>query len=242
MVEVVRRRLIESTGNEHPFGINEYYYLVQGVDLRSEKEKQKSPQQVKINVGAEEEFRLANPLISLAGAWGMPGHIGMGDALLPKTINGKDFVYIAGGGMRVDDLTRNPEKAQALSVDDFEVLEKMMNERNKAQKEVRDLRKEQEIILKEISDNPDKKSSLEIKIETIDNKIKAIEDGKNKKAKEADNDQAPVVAITRPLPGYEAFKAGTVFEHSIVLQNVTPLELGIFLNGINEFSRNPYLG
>jgi CRISPR type IV-associated protein Csf2 len=225
---IVRRALVEVTGEDKPFTLDEFYMLVQGVDTAQILTKEASETGL---VEEENELRQTNPFISLFGRWGLPGHLAIGDAI-PDSDQGS-VMYLTGNGCRADEFERKPEQVNFLSSEDKSRLVEILRKDALAQKDInamKDRIKEIKKSMKTLSD-PEKDEAKN----SISNLEASIQEAKSAKAGAAES-------IKRPLDGYECIAPGTRMSHKMVVSNATEIELGLFIHSLAEFSRDPRMG
>lgn len=209
-----------------PFDIATSYMLTQGVDITNTMNSQKSAG----NIGLEEPLRALNPLLSLFGAWSLPGHTGVSD-LIPTT---PGSVFTAGGGVRTNDFIRDPKQIQFLSPEDAEKLQQIILDDSATASEVGELKKEISELKAKMRDSRDKevKASIQEEINHIDAMIKVKKESKS----------GATETIQRPLEGYEAIVPGTVMQHRLPLTMVNAMEMALFLESLATYAKNPIIG
>lgn len=210
--------------SEPMFGLDAQYMLRQGVDVTGKVVGEKSAG----TIDKESNLRLANPMLSLFGRWKLPGHSCVG-GLFPAN---NDCLMVDGKGARTNDFIREPERIKFLDSDSQAQLMKLVEQDAQASIDMKPI--EEKITLlkasrKETSDK-DAKNSINEDIKELESQIKDIK--ANKKTE----------AIQRPLDGYEAIRPGTELDNQIVLEGVNEFELGLFLQTLAEFARNPRIG
>lgn len=228
-VDVIRRATMEAQGTQHPFGLDAFYMLVQGVDTT-----QKVISESNGLIEEEEQLRAANPFLSLFGRWKLPGHIGIGDAI-PMADDTNHVMYVTGTGARVNEWDRSPENIQYLAPEDHERLKKVLIEDALAAKDIKQMKDEIDALKKQIrskSLDEDESKSASQEIERLEQEITAAKSAKSGASE----------SIQRPLDGYECIAPQTVMSNKIVLTNATDIELGLFIHALAEFSRDPRLG
>ena len=223
---VVRRAESLRTGQEKPFSLETHYMLTQGVDVTNKTVDEK----IAGLVSNEGELRAANPFLSLFGRWRLPAHVGIGNGIPSE----KDVVFMEGKGARCNDFLRSPEEICTLNEKDIKRLNKMLLEdgivsgaTKEIDNEIRQLKKQR------------RESNDEAEITQLNAALKEREKTR-KETKAAKSGSRE--SIQRPLDGYEAIIPGTVLDHKMILQNVDETELGLYLAGLREFARKPYVG
>jgi hypothetical protein len=230
--DIVRTKVIEESGNPTPFSIMTHYYLTLGGVKDSEPEKRH-------DITRTETLRTENPLISLFGAstpW-LASKLMVGHAI-PSYPLSQPFVI---PGVRSNDFARNPEQLKFLPPDDVGLMleEALLNQqRSHLKQELATLEKS---IKKRDSEKnspnhqklPDDGSGppLEERIEQIQQEIQEI----NEKSQFT-------VSVGMPLSGYEAIPQNTQMTQRIILRNVTPVELSLFLQALDQFALDPIIG
>jgi CRISPR type IV-associated protein Csf2 len=212
--------------NQGPvFDLAEHYMLRQGVDITGNVVKEKSAG----TIDKESPLRSENPFISLFGRWRLSGHCSV-SGLYP--IN-NDCLVVDGKGARSNDFIRTPERIGLLTPQEQEKLQKILEDDASASLEITPINEQIKTLKKAIklTTEADEKMKLQHEIDAMQQQITQVKN--NKSTREA---------IQRPLDGYEAIKPGTVFNHEIILQNVTEDELGLFLEALAEFTRSPKIG
>lgn len=231
-VAVVRRALAEHLGTETPLDLDTVYMLTQGVDTG-----QKLIAESKNGglIEEEQQLRDANPLLSLLGRWGLPGHLGMGDAFIDYERSPETVTYLTGTGARTNDWARNADAIQYISKEDRTRLKKILVDDAIAAKDANALKDKLTALKKELrAVKADKAEHTRVsaEIEEVKSEIESVQSSKAG-AKES---------IQRPLDGYEVIARGVVMNQKTVLTQVTPLELGLFIHALAEFSREPLVG
>ena len=207
------------------FSLDEHYMLRQGVDISGETIKERSAG----TIDKESSLREANPFLSLFGRWKIAGHLGV-YGLHPLS---NDCLMVDGKGARSNDFIRTPERIGLLSSDDQAKLQLLLEQDAVASLEMEPIKAKVKELKKEIKNTSEisERDAINVQIEELEQQQKAIKD--NKISREA---------IQRPLDGYEMVKPGTSFEHQMILQNSTADELGLFIESLAEFARNPQVG
>ncbi|KXS55435.1 MAG: CRISPR type aferr-associated protein csf2 [Marinobacter sp. T13-3] len=223
---LVRRAVIQATGEETPWSVDTHYMLTQGVDTTNQTLNEK----VAGAIGVENDLRDENPFLSLFGRWKLPGHLGIDNAL-PRHQN---CVYVEGKGARSNDFNRDPDQVKFLSVEEAKRLKDVLEQDALAAEEAGDIDGQIRQLKKDISALTDKDEKAE-----VNEQIKALE-AKKKAVKSAKAGSQE--SIQRPIEGFEAIQPGTTMDHRMLVQNATDLELGLFLACLRELARNPVVG
>ena len=213
-------------GDDAPvFSISEHYMLRQGVDITGEVVKEKSAG----TINKESGLRALNPFISLFGRWRLSGHTGV-FGLHPVN---PDCLMVDGKGARSNDFIRSPERIGLLSKEEQTKLQQLLEEDALASLEMGPLNDKIKEIKKslKLTSETSERDKLSQEIESLQQEVKAIKGNKTNRE-----------AIQRPLDGYEVIKPGTIFEHEILLQNTNDDELGLFIETMAEFTRDPRIG
>ena len=223
---LVRRAVIQNTGEQTPWSVDTHYMLTQGVDTTNKTLAEKTSGAI----GVEKPLREENPLLSLFGRWKLPGHLGIDNAIPENT----DCLYVEGRGARSNDFNRDPDQIQFLDADEATRLKRMLEQDALAAEETGDLDDQIKVLKKDVRglDDDDEKKEIQEQIKALEALKKAV-----KLAKDGSQE-----SIQRPIEGFEAIQPGTRMQHRMLLQNATDLELGLFLACLREFSRNPYVG
>ena len=231
------------TSNGERLTLAQHFALAQGVDITKKDDSDETAIEEGVDTSAKLEsfhagavdasvaLRKSNPFISLWGRWGLSGHASVGN-LYP--IN-DDCVGEFGGGFRSVMFERNTDLIGYLESEEVSELEVMLQAQTDASQQVQPVKaqiKTLEKSLKSLDDN-DAIEKVREKIAALKAQIEAIKTGKKAGTKES---------IRRPLENFEAFVAGCEFTHRMAVQAASDEELGLFLAGLQVFSRNPYLG
>lgn len=219
----IRENLIERTGNEKPFGRNQHYLLTTGGNLSKGQQDASARDPMR-----DQKIRAQNPLLSLFGA-GNPfvsGRISIGHALPFEPIK-VDVI----GGVRTDDLVRNPENLDYLSVesiDGFYQTTLLNAEKSKLKAALSKTKIRSKMTDEEKSAVIDKQKQLSSEIEAIENELTDI--------------GSSTVSNQLPLDGYEVMPIGTQLAHQISIRNGTVDEIGLFLHALENYARDPIIG
>lgn len=225
--DLVREAVIGNTGNEKPFSLDTHYMLTQGVDTTNLIKNEKTSGYIH----KEKGLREANPLLSLYGRWKLAGHLSLGDLIPLK--NNDETLFIHGAGARTDDFSTDSAQAQFLSPEDLVRLDKILNDDLASQKDVAGLKDQVKELNKSMKGlTAEKRKNINETINAINLEIDEV------KATKSGSEES----IQRPLDGYEAIVPGTEMSHKMVIGNGSELEIGLFLETLQRFSENPYLG
>ncbi|MGI9293357.1 MAG: hypothetical protein ACR2PS_05185 [Pseudomonadales bacterium] len=227
-VAVIQRAVVNATGEETPFSMDQFYMVNQGVDTANITEVKKD---APIVIEKEAQLRASNPFISLFGRWQFAGHLGVSDAF-PNDAS-ETVMYVTGNGARVNEWTRSPEAINLIHPEDRARVKKVLVDDALAQKDVAVLKKQQKEHAKaRRGADSETRADINQTIEDLENQMKKIKKSKAG-AKES---------IQMPLPGYECIAPGVEMSQKMMLTNGTELELGLLLHSLVEFSRDPRLG
>lgn len=213
----------EKTGESHPFSVDDHFLLAQGLLPRDAKGFAPGV------VDADKVLREKNPFLSLFGCWGMESKLSVSNAI---ALSGDSWGEM-GQGVRSDIFTRTPSLVDELSHSEKEVLALYKTEQSESSKSIEPIKKEIASLKRAYrSASSSEREEIGAKINESEAQIKEIKEGK---AGHKDS-------ILRPLPGYEAFYSGAEFEHKMILRGATEVELGLLLNALAQFAREPILG
>lgn len=227
---VIRRAITKATGDDKPFTLDDIYMLVQGVDTSKSKNVDNESSENGL-VEEENSLRRSNPFLSLFGRWGLPGHLSIGDAIPDN--DQASVMYLTGNGCRVDEFDRNPEQVNFLSTDDKSRLVDILRQDAFAQKDINTMKDSIKEIKKSMKDmGESEKAGAKSNIVNIEGKIQEAKSAKSGASE----------SIKRPLDGYECIAPGTQMTHKMVVTNATVIELGLFIESLAEFSRDPRMG
>jgi hypothetical protein len=182
-------------------------------------------------IDAHKEIRAANPALSVLGRWKLPSKIGVGNAF---PLNNDCFAMYGQGARRIM-FEVDPELVDDLEDSDQKRLKDLLAWQTEASESKTDIKSQIRDLTKKLksSESPAEKNVLRDQIEALNNAQTALNKGEMSEG---------ATGIRRPLPGYEAFNAGTKFSQSITLNNVTKVEAGLFIAALVKFSRSPFLG
>ena len=206
------------------YDLDTQYMLRQGVDVTGKVVQEKSAG----TIDKETDLRMSNPLLSLFGRWKLPGHCCVG-GLFPEN---NDCLMVDGKGARTNDFIRQPERVQLLDADSQKKLLELIEKDAQASIEMKPIEEEIASLKNAKRSTSDKaeKANLDTRIKELEQEIKSI-----KKSKKTET-------IQRPLDGFEAIAPATLLDNEIVLECVNDYELGLFLQTLSEFARNPRIG
>lgn len=205
--------------------LNQHFMMAQGVDIAGTAQAFGGG-----DIDASVAVREANPFISLWGRWGLGGHMSVGN-LYPIQ---DDCVGEFGGGNRSVMFERNTDLLNYLSESEVGDLNRILKEQSQSSEDIKPLKAQIQTLTKSLRALEDAESVAKVKekIAALESQISGIKDDK----------EGPRESIRRPIDTYEAFVAGCEFNHRFAVQCANEVELGLFLDALYEFSRNPYLG
>lgn len=229
-LSVIRNALQKAEGCTHPFSVDEVFMLVQGIDTTQALSKEASQPGL---IEEECALRKANPFLSLFGRWGLPGHISIGDAV-PIKNDLRPVIYVTGNGVRTNDWARNASQITFLDADNQARLKQILIDDSAASKDIAVQKAQIAELKKELrtEKDQDRRAEFNAQIAQIEAEIES-----SKEAKEGSKE-----TLQRPLDGYEVIAPWTEMTNKIVAANVTPIDLGLFIESIAEFSRDPRVG
>lgn len=229
--EVIRRANILANGEDAQFSCDETYMIIQGVDTTKELMAESKTSGL---VEEELALRKTNPFLSLFGRWGVAGHWGIHDLMIAPEFAEKAVVYVNGNGARTNIWARTPEKILNLSAEDRKRVSRILIDDQLKAKDIVASKDEIALLKKQLraAATAEEKTSIQEQIGQLETDIDTA-----KSAKEGATE-----SIQRPLEGYECIAPGTVFSHSMVASNVTPIEMGLLIETLAEFSRDPRVG
>ena len=221
---IVQTSADKETG-QAPFTLDQHFMLAQGVDITNRVVNENNEGEIDFFT----ELRAKNPALSLGGRWKMAGKVGVGPALPTYP---SEPIGLFGGGARTIAFERDESLLDVLPEKEIDRLQRILQEQtlaaidsNVVKADIKELNKQ----LKKASN--DDKEDIKAKIIEQEQRLDAVKG--NKEVRES---------IRRPLDSFEAFVAGTEFQHRMRLVNGTELELGLWLAAIREFARQPILG
>jgi CRISPR/Cas system CSM-associated protein Csm3 (group 7 of RAMP superfamily) len=223
----------------HPFGVDDFYMLVNGMQTRSnvvdtddadgaEDAILDTKKEAKMMAGTifhDDLLRTKNPMLSLFGKWMHEGRFKIDNA-----VPGADDVFVNGSGFRVNDLIRDANELQYLSSSEQDRLKEILDHQIKmidgskpVQKQIKEAKKA--IVVEK---DPDEKKRLSTIIDNLETSISEMKGG--------------VEVIGRPFSGYEAIKPGALMSHRMRLSNGSQLELGFILATLRDLAAEPFVG
>ncbi|MCA6065343.1 hypothetical protein [Thalassolituus marinus] len=182
-------------------------------------------------IDGDKDLRAVNPGISILGRWKLPGKMDVGNAY-PIT---PDCVAYYGQGARRIMFEVTPELVDDLDAADQQRLSELLSWQTEASANKADIKSQ----IRALNDQMKTADSAASK-RLLKDQIEALKEQESVLNKGGSDDGA--TGIRRPLPGYEAFNAGTEFKQSITLHNVTMMEAGLFVAALVQFMRYPQLG
>lgn len=222
---VIVQACADKETGQAPFTLDQHFMMAQGVDITNRVVNESGDGDIDFFT----ELREKNPALSLGGRWKMAGKVGVSPAL---PVHPSDPIGLFGGGTRTIAFERDESLLETLPESETERLQRVLREQalaaidgNEVKAEIKELTK----LLKKADD--DDKEDIKAQIAAQEKRLDAVKD--NKEVRES---------IRRPLESYEAFVAGTEFQHRMRLINGTELELGLWLAALREFARQPVLG
>lgn len=222
-VHVIREALIEITGNNTPYSLDEYLMNAIGGSKGEEKNSRYTLEDF-------EYYRDRNPVLSMfgAGAGGCLNMVG-GTLAVMSAYTQKPIRCYVEPGARKDPFKRDIDEMGYLSSEDqgkydaYDIEVKKTSAFNKAITKL-----EGEIKKYRAKDDTDKVLELEKDLD----ELRALEQKNPSK-----------ISIERPLPGHKMIPFGTPFDHMMRLTRSTPTELGCLLASLSYFAINrPFLG
>lgn len=214
-----------SEANGNKLGLSHNMMIAQGTDIEGVIPDNEGA------IDAHKELRAANPALSNLGRWKLPTKLKIGNAY-PTTL---DCVAMYGQGARRIMYEVTPDLVDDLDEQDQQRLKDLLSWQTEASENKADIKAEIRELTKEL-----KTADTAAQKMVINDKLDAL-----KKAQTALNKgvlSEGATGIRRPLPGYEAFNAGTEFSQNITLSNVTLVEAGLFIAALVRFARNPFVG
>lgn len=209
----------------HKLGLSDHFMISQGTDIDGVVgDKEGKIDQHKV-------LRSTNPALSLLGRWKLSSRMDIGNAY-PTS---RDCVAYYGQGARRIMFEVQPEMTDMLTDDDKARLGNLLEWQAEASGNKADLKSQiRELTAKlKAAESAAEKRLLKDQIEGLKEQEKTLNKGDSEEG---------ATGIRRPLPGYEAFNAGTEFTQRIALHNVTLVEAGLFIAGLAKFARYPQLG
>lgn len=222
---VITHACADKETGQAPFTLDQHFMLAQGVDISNRVVNENGEGDIDFFT----ELRATNPALSLGGRWKMAGKVGVGPALPTYP---SEPIGLFGGGARTIAFERDESLLDTLPKNEIDRLQRVLQEQalaaidgNEVKAGIKELNKQ----LKKATD--DDKADIKAQIAEQEQRLEAVKE--NKEVRES---------IRRPLDSFEAFVAGTEFQHRMRLVNGTKLELGLWLAAIREFARQPILG
>ena len=221
----VLRLVKKNTGETHPFDLNEHFMLSQGVDAAKITKGESGSGQFDFG----RELRNKNPMLSTFGRWGLESNLSVGNALPDKAGCWSMF----GGGARSVVFDRDENLLAELSESDQERLKVIMTEMAAFSVDNNDLKAEESSLKKSIKTaGEEEKTAIFSRLNEIEQIRKTLKSEK----------EGPEESIRRPIDGYEGFTMGATLSHRMMLRNSNENELGLLLDTLAEFAREPRLG
>lgn len=221
----VLRMAKKSTGETHPFDLNQHFMLAQGVDAAKVTKGESGSGQIDFG----RELRNANPMLSTFGRWGIESNLSVGNAIPDKP----GCWGIFGGGARSVMFDRDEALLSELSDSDQERLETIMTEMAAFSVDNTDLKAEETTLKKSLkSAGEEERNAIYTRLDEIEKMRKTLKSEK----------EGPEESIRRPIDGYEGFSIGATLDHRMMLRNSNENELGLLLETLAEFAREPRLG
>lgn len=182
-------------------------------------------------IDADKALRAANPALSIVGRWKLPTKMQIGNAH-PLT---QDCVAYYGQGARRIMFEVSPELVDDLDSEDKKRLDDLLSWQTVASANKTDIKAQIRSLNDQMkaADSPASKRLLKDQIDALKLQESALNKGESEEG---------ATGIRRPLPGFEAFNAGTEFKQNITLHNVTMIEIGLFLAALVRFAHNNQLG
>lgn len=230
--DVVREAVIEKTGIQKPFSLDQHYLLTLG-GVKSSGTSERT------TVAMDAAFREANPLVSLFGAGDagclgfVAGHLGVNNAICQLPCEGENAPTVMSGA-RSDDLYRDKTQVSFLSEDDILGLIGQADD-NRVRSQLKSEHKALETKhrkLQKANGDATEIQRLAQAIADISAKLEALS------KKEGNKD----VSVGMPLAGFKAIPQGQVMDHQFKLLGSNEVELGLLLKALQRFSIDPILG
>jgi len=206
----------------------EHFMLAQGVDITGEITNEKTDGVINLH----KELRKINPALSLTGRWRMRSQIGVGNAH-PNGATA-DVVGVYGNGARTICFERDEALYETLADDQKSRLDLVLENQAAASVDKKKIKADKKELLAQL-----KSAEGEMK-KAIQEQIKGLDELESKINKSESGEGSG--GIRRPLDGFEAFNEGVEFGHKLSIHNASDIEVGLFLAGLRQFCRNPYLG
>ncbi|WP_395009081.1 hypothetical protein [Undibacterium sp.] len=225
--DVVRKKVIEKTGNEKPFSLDEHYLLTLG-GIKGDEGMDRS------SVAALDEWRRKNPLLSLFGAGDagilgfVSGNLSVGNAVCKDPCEPVIF-----SGARSDDLYRDKTQINFLTDEDLDSLilrAKGGKVRSTISAEIKALDKEAKKLAR--AGSLEEEAKARQKIESLEAELLS-----NKTSTGTSSN-----SIGMPLAGWQAIPQGQELEQRLMLRQSNLVELGLLIEALNQFAKFPILG
>ncbi len=216
--DVARDAVIARTGNPTPWDLDTHFFVTIGGVKGREGEDKRSVQR-------EAQWRERNPHLSLFGA-GQPfvwGALHVSNAIP----TGDAEVVEIGSGVRSDDLKRDRSQVRFLSPADVEEYVRR-SQGNKDRSATKTELKRLRVSARKLAG--DERAGAEDRIAQLDGELKRHEESTG------------AVSMQMPLDGFEAIAQGTRLAQKMRLMRVTPVELGLFIKGLQRFALEPIVG
>lgn len=225
----IHKEVIRALGkNDDSMKLDEHFMIAQGVDITGLVIKEN----VEGLINQHKELRELNPAISLLGRWKLASKMGIGNAL--PIANSDDVLAIYGNGARTICFERDEALIEVLDVSQTERLQTVLKNQAMASVDKKELKDQQKVLLKAIkSADKEEKAKINEELGNLEQLLSEINKGEGGEG---------AAGIRRPIAGFEAFSEGTEFSNKSSLRNVEDLEVGLFLAGLRQFVRSPYLG
>lgn len=214
----------QDAGNGEKFDVADHFLLAQGTDIVGN---------LKLDadgaIDANNALRENNPMLSLFGFWGLKSRAEIGPGLLTTP----NAYGMFGGGARTIMFERSPELMDLLDDGQVDRLKNILREQAEASLDISEIKAQKKALTAKL-----KNASKEEQAALYDqmNKLEVLIDQRKDAKSEARE------SIRRPLDQYEAFAAGAEFAHHMTMSVVSEVELGMFLAGLGEFAREPFVG
>lgn len=207
-------------------GLQELYMLGQGVDTTREVNNETT---TTFDPTAEVLLRERNLILDMFGRWRLAGQLSVSPMLTPV-----DNVIQAGQSVRHDQFERDaslvswlPEEQQAELFEMMASAAASMADIGPLQAEIKSLK-----ATSRKTERPEDKRQIWAKIDALEVQVSEIKEAR----KGADQ------SIKHPIEGHEAIAPGSTLTSTLKLRNATPASLGLLLESLAVFSRDPTLG
>lgn len=225
--DVIRNKVIELTGNEKPFSLDQHYLLTLG-GIKGDDAMERS------SVAAFADWKMKNPLLSMFGAGDagflgfVAGNLSVGNAICRDACEPVIF-----SGARSDDFYRDKSQTRFLSDDDLDSLilrAKGGKIRAAISTELKTLEKEAKKLARSGAVEDEAK---------MREKISALEADLDKNKAETGTTSN---SLALPLAGWQAIPEGEKLDQRLILKQSNEIELGLLIESFNEFAKMPILG